>query len=540
MSYLFLQLPVQKANFMTKILSILLLAVILLGFGGCGDTGAHPHGEDNTIEFSAEGYEALFTHGNLHEVEIVITQEEWDGLIQDMKDYAEEDRQGWPRTGNYRKADFVYTGPAGDAVIEEVGFRTKGNVSRIIPQDDEGNFHRTHFKVRFNETFDLEEGTDEYAKRRARRFCGLRTLNLRWRMSGSAQWGVVEDVSQIRELFCYDLMNKAGAYTSRTGSARLTITIDGTAHYFGIYTLIEPVDQSFLTRRYGRKNNDGNLYKCLFGDSGPATLEPMYLKNIGLFSQEPRIIGVKDWETHYRPTYDLKTNEVEADHTVLLDFIRNLNALRGDKLKEYLDANFEVDRFLRYQAMNVLLGKWDDYWTIGNNYHLYFSNEGRIEFITSDYDMALGQGLLPMEVRFKGAARFYTASTGIYDWSNHVNDLMAITSGMPRSFFDNFRIYHSPLVERIFEIEEYRQIYEQHLQDFITPANELFVYSEYKKKYDLMHSLYAPYLDNDTDEGEEMRNDENEPGSVREYFYGRTRSVIEELGLNPEDYELGP
>jgi len=174
-------------------------------------------------------------------------------------------------------------------------------------------------------------------------------------------------------------MNKAGVYTSRTGSTRLTITIDGEEHYFGIYTLIETVDQSFLTKRYGNANDNGNLYKCLWGNSGPATLEPVDEKFTGnpIFPEE-RVIGVKDWETHYRPTYDLKTNEDIEDHTELLKFIDNINTLSGVELKDYLDVNFEVDRFLRYQAMNMLIGKWDDYWAMGNNYYLYFNNGGKI------------------------------------------------------------------------------------------------------------------------------------------------------------------
>ena len=244
---------------MKKILPVLLFAGILFSFGVYG---SEKDNENN------DGYEELFTHGNLHEIEIVISQKEWEGLIQDMKDYAADDFMGLPRTGNYRKVTFIYKGPAGDTTIEEVGFRTKGNVSRVIPQDDDGNFHRSHFKVKFNKTFDQEKGTKEYEERRDRRFYRLRSLTLRWHMSGSPSMNnVEEDVSQIRELYCYDLLRKAGVYTSKTGSARLTITIGGEKHYFGIYTIMEPMDKSFLTKRYGKDKNDGNLYKCLFGDS---------------------------------------------------------------------------------------------------------------------------------------------------------------------------------------------------------------------------------------------------------------------------------
>jgi hypothetical protein len=459
-----------------------------------------------------------------------MTQAEWDGLIQDMKDYARTDlsREGGLQqlkgkglTGNYRKATFIYRGPAGDAVIQEVGFRTKGRSTRPIPEEIWGFFHKAHFRVRFNEVFDQKEGTEEYEARRDRRFASLRTLELRMHLQ-DIRW----DNSQIRELYCYDLMNRAGVYTSRTGSARLTITIDGEEQYFGIYTMIETIDQSFLTKRYGRANDDGNLYKCSLGDSGPATLEPIDEKftDNPIFPEE-KVIGVKDWKTHYRPTYDLKTNEDAADHTELLRFIDNLNSLSGAELRDYLDENFEVDRFLRYQAMNMLIGKWDDYWAIGNNYYLYFSNDGKIEFMPNDYDMALGGGLM----------LFDTASIGIYEWGNRCQFvLQLLVPEMPKSALNECCDYHSPLVEKIFEIDEYRARYEHYLKEFITPANKLFVYSEYEKKFNMLYELYSPYLDNDMDEGEKMVNDER----TREYFLKKTESIIEQLGLNEQDYEL--
>lgn len=526
---------------MKNFFSILLSSILLLSFAGCGDskpaatTGGDTIGDTassheatveaevtSATESSSDGYELLFTHGILHDIEIAITQEEWDGLINDMKRYARTDRLSRGMSGNYRKATFIYKGTAGDTTIEEVGFRTKGHWTRPIPEDDGGDFHRAHFKVKFNKIFDQEEYTAAYKERNNRRFCRLRELEFRLNLA-SDYW----DASQIRELYCYDLFNRAGAYTSKTGSAKLTITIDGTKRYFGIYTIIEPIDKSFLTKKYGNTGNNGNLYKCLWGDSGPASLQP--IDEIGIpnpLSREKRIIGIKDWRTHYRPTYDLQTNEDQADHTELLSFIDNLNTLSGAELKDYLDANFEIDRFLRYQAMNMLVGKWDDYWAMDNNYFLYFNNDGKIEFITCDYDMALGGGY----------QLFDTASVGIYEWGNHTRQFLEVTFPIiPAPWLDAyFGCYRSPLVEKIFEIDEYRATYEHYLKEFITPSNKLFVYSDYEQRYELLHSLYSPYLDNDTDEGEEMSNDKK----TRQYFYTKTKSIIDQLGLNEGDYEL--
>ncbi len=48
-----------------------------------------------------------------------------------------------------------------------------------------------------------------------------------------------------------------------------------------------------------------------------------------------------------------------------------------------------------------------------------------------------------------------------------------------------------------------------------------------------MAALYAGHLDNDIDEAEEMKN----ASSVREYFYTRTKAVIDELGLDEAVFE---
>jgi len=509
---------------MKQVLSVIILAATICAFGGCAEGEARPQSQEDMIKYSRQGYEALFTHGYLHEVEIVISQEEWDGLLRDMRDYARTDPDRRPRTGNYRKATFIYRGPAGDAIIEEVGFRTKGNLNRPYPQDYLGRIHRAHFKIKFNKIFDQFVGTPEYEERNQRRFAKQREMELRMNTYSavSGAW----DTSQMRELYAYELMRRAGVNASRTGSARLTITIGGEKHYFGVYTLIEPVDKSFLTKRYGSEANDGNLYKCLWsGGSGPASLEPLNKIADNPLIPDKRIIGVKDWERHYRPTYDLKTNTDIPDHTVLVDFIDNLNTLSGADLKEYLEANFEVDRFLRYLAMNVLIGKWDDYWADGNNYYLYFNNEGKIEYIPCDYDVCFGGGFQLFDV----------ANVGIYEWGRRNRELLAVLAPqLPREMVDKYYNNHYPLVEKMFEIDEYRARYEQYLIEFITPANELFIFSEYEKKFNIISELYSPHLDNEMDEGEEMIIDE----ITKKYFYEKTLSIIGQLGLDEADYEL--
>ena len=516
---------------LSRVLTVVLVtAVVAVGLAGCSARDDGEPSDQGIIEYSPQGYEALFTLGNLHDIEIVISQAEWDGLLQDMRDYAEDDSSNLPLTGNYRKATFIYEGPAGDAVIEEVGFRTKGHLNRPYPQDESGEFHKAHFKIKLNEEFELEEGTPEWEDRNQRRFAELRELELRMNTHnavstslGNTSW----DTSQMREIYGYEMMRRAGVNCPRVGSARLWITIEGQKHYFGIFTIIEQVDKSFLTRRYGRAANDGNLYKCLWANSGPANLGPIDDPNNfqHALAADPRIVGVKDWESHYRPTYDLKTNTDNPDHTVFLDFVNNINVLNSTAFKEYLDANFEVDRFLRNLAMNVLLGKWDDYWSIGNNYYLYFGNDGKIEYFPVDFDMMLGEGF----------ALFDTFHIGIYDWGNKNRELIQVLRpDIPKEWLDQYASLDYPLVERMFEIDEYRQTYENYLAEFMKAENSLFTFAEYEHMFNLSQPVYTPNLNNDINEGEDMFISD----TARVYFYERTKSIIEQLGLDLDDYEL--
>lgn len=508
-----------------KFVLILVTVAVMLSSTGCDVGQVRSQNTADIIKYSRYGYETLFTVGILHDIEIVISDAEWDGLLQDMVDYAADDYRSRPLTGNYRSATFIYKGPAGDAVIEEVGFRTKGHLNRPYPQDESGNLHRSHFKIKFNKVFDQEEGTTEWENRNQRRFAKLRELELRMNTNYAA--GGNWDTSQMRELYSYELMRRAGVKTSRVGSARLWITIGEEKHYFGIYTLIEPVDKSFLTKRYGSDANDGNLYKCNWGHSGPANLGPIDDPE-GFehpLASDPRIVGVKDWQSHYRPTYDLKTNTDQPDHTVFLGFVWNLNTLSGEALKGYLDTNFEVDRFLRCLAMSVLIGKWDDYWSIGNNYYLYFNNDGKIEFYPTDFDMVYGESY----------ALFDTSSIGIYEWGNHTREMLEID--MPhktKDWLDQSADVDYPLVEKMFEIDEYRLKYEYYLAQFMKPENKLFVFSEYERTFNQLYALYSPYLDNEMNEGESMYISD----TARRYFRDRTLSIVEELGLNEADYDI--
>ncbi len=453
---------------------------------------------DKEYPYYSQEFLDLFDHTKLHVFEVQISQSEWDGMIQDMLDKAS---QGY-RTGNLRKANLIYKGttaePTTDIIVEEIGIRTRGNTTRILVEDPigSGNYHRAHFLIKFNETFNLQPGSTEYNTRKDRRFKKLRALNFKWSMANSSS-DRDRDPSMIRELYSYDLLNRAGVYAPKTGSAKLYIKIGNKPSlYFGLYTIIEPVDKSFLKKRFGPNGNDGNLYKCLWQQHGPATLKASINGKI----------GVKNFDTGYFPSYQRDTNETNTDYSDIINFSNNITNLTGSAFKTYIEANFEVDRFLRFLAANVLLGMPDDYWSMGNNYFLYFNNETKkIDFIPYDYDHGLGGG-------WDGGVGYDAIkNANIYQWFYN--------AGGTRS--------DRPLVDKILNIREYKTKYENYLKEFTDPTNGIFKYSDYLEKYNMLYTLYQSHIDNDINEGETMT---NEP-YVEEYFNGKILSVRSQLGL---------
>lgn len=442
-----------------------------------------------TNDYGSAAYETLFDNSKLHSFKIVLSKAEWDGLSEDMLDIQAVDDK--LRTGKYRKADLYYTDENGEVKVGEVGIRTKGNMSRTLPEDEEG-LNRFHFKIKFDETFDMLEGSEGYSIRKDRTFANLSELN--FKVNDGA------DSTNIREIFSYDLINSFGVTAPKASMATLTFVIDGVEHDYGVIRYIESVDKKFLTQRYGKQSNDGNLYKCLWQNYGPATLMPI---------RQIQAIGIKDWATNYRPTYDLKTNKEEKNYQDLQSFIDNLNKLEGDDLKAYLEANFSVDRFIKAQALDVLLGEIDGYWSMGNNYYLYFNEDGITEWIPFDYEHVLAAGWNGDPYwSYEGIA-----TADIYQWNNL-----------------NAKMYKEdtthPLIEKILAIDEYKKKYEDDLTTLMDPKNNYFTYARFLELYNELFSLYGTSVGNEMHQGEvwELSNEEW-------YFNTKFNSVKQQLGL---------
>jgi spore coat protein CotH len=216
---------------------------------------------------------------------------------------------------HYFKAMFIYDYGTKRDTLKDVGFRLRGNTSRVSKKKS--------FKISFN----------EYVS--GRKYQEVKKINLN---------GQHNDPTLIREKLFYDYWKNTGLAERRTSFVKMYIN----QAYYGLYTNLEEFDKDWLQRVYGEKS--GNLYKC----TCPADLV-YHGTNQGTY----KIINSGS-ATGGR-AYDLQTNEVADDYSDLVDLITTLNQPADEAFAILISQKINVDGFLRAFALDVATGNWDDY-----------------------------------------------------------------------------------------------------------------------------------------------------------------------------------
>ena len=110
-----------------------------------------------------------------------------------------------------------------------------------------------------------------------------------------------------------------------------------------------------------------------------------------------------------------------------------------------MESVIEVPDVLKYFAMNILVGEWDDYWSLMNNYYLYHEPTKDIfHLIPYDYDNTYG-----------------------IDWFN-INWTNANPYNYPK-VAGGYR----PLAERLMQNAQYRNLYTHFLEFFRSNVYQL-------------------------------------------------------------------
>ncbi len=303
-----------------------------------------------------------------------------------------------------------------DDTVDNVGFRLRGNTSRESAKKS--------FKLDFNHFVP------------GRSFYDVEKINLN---------GEHNDPSIIRSKLCWDLFQDIQLPVSRATHAAVYIN----GNYYGLYISIEHIDDTFLSKNYS--DDSGNLWKCLWpadltyrGDN-PENYHPYVGDN--------------------RP-YDLKTNRDEYDYSKLARLIRIINQTTDHAFADSLENVLRVDEALKYFAMNILVGDWDDYWFLMNNFYLYHEpNDERFHWIPYDYDNTFG-----------------------IDWFN-----IDWTATNPY----NFPVMNGgdrPLVERLLNNNQYRDLYTHFLEFFL---DNVYEYTMLEDRINLFYPALYPWAEID-------------------------------------------
>lgn len=291
--------------------------------------------------------------------------------------------------------------------------------------------------------------TLEDASGGAGHLAGMTCINLK---------SMYNDPSQMREALAWRLFRHSAIPAARHTYAKLAFD----ATYYGLYSVIEQVDKRFLKDHFGG-NHRGNLYKAYCGDVGCATLG---------YRTGPD--GDDSGRQYYKVaadgdrTYRLKTNEDDPRASTYDDLARFIRTINGkgladgagrfdtDAFRESVDDIMNAPAFLRWAAVNVLLGSWDNYYATPSNYYLY--NSGRLgaeddfmdspyfTFIPWDYDNCLG-------IDYFGTKWQYT---DILDWPSNT-----------RRYNRDRGTSRIPLVQNLLGNRDYRQYYLDYLETLL-------------------------------------------------------------------------
>ena len=253
-----------------------------------------------------------------------------------------------PRTPVYVPVDVVYDGET----FRRVGFRLKGNSTLLF------TWRRGSDKLPFRLNFDGLEAT--FPESRDQTFFGFPNLAF---TNGNL------DSSYIRGKVVTDLFRQAGVPAAEIDFVRVYLDRGAGPSYLGLYTMAEVPDGPMLRRIFG--SDRGNLYK-------------------------PHGTGGR-WTQFVRDSFSKRTNQEDEDWTDIQDAIAVLQSSKADRAqwRARFETRFDVPVFLRWLALNTVIGNVDVYGGVSaHNYYLYSSprHRERLFWIPWDHDLAMPTG----------------------------------------------------------------------------------------------------------------------------------------------------
>lgn len=239
-------------------------------------------------------------------------------------------------------ADFIWQDQDGLDTVKNIGFRLRGNTSRLSAKKS--------FKIKF----------DHFG---GRKFEGLTDLNLN---------GEHNDPTICRSKLSWDIYRMALIEGPRANHVKLYIN----GQYMGLYMNVENIDARYFKVR--KKDDQGQLFKCYYG------ADFVYKGN--------------NPNQYSKQIYEPKNNIDEPDYSQLIAFLKALNDIDNPEFRCNLEKIFEVDAYLKIMALEMLIGHWDNPIYNTNNAYLYFNPEKqKFELLSFDLDNTFGIDWIGLE-----------------------------------------------------------------------------------------------------------------------------------------------
>jgi hypothetical protein len=378
---------------------------------------------------SQQQYDVVFPQQSVNAIEITMTAAQWTAVKTNVKSIIGTDfgmAGGGPPPGttttdpNYIDVTLKFNGKT----WKNVGFRLKGN-STLRTAWQTGNY-----KLPFRLNFD--EFEDKYPGITNQHFHGFEEMSF----SPGAK-----DPSLIREKSASDIFRMSGIPCARTAFYRVSIDFGSGLRYCGVYTGIELPDDNMIKDQFGEES--GNIYK-------------------------PEL----NLTTFNALLFDKKNNETEANYADVQQLVSILNSntrtTNPTQWKSQLEAIFNVNHFLKYQAINNAMVNWDSYGVMAHNFYLYNHSVKKLTWIPWDHNEAMlgSPGI--------------TGTTG----GGGPGGRMGLSLSM------NEVTSSWPLIRYLVDDPAYLQTYKTYMKEF---RNNIFTESSIHAMLDRYHALIAPF-----------------------------------------------
>jgi putative membrane-bound dehydrogenase-like protein len=182
------------------------------------------------------------------------------------------------------------------------------------------------------------------------------------------------DPAKAREVLAFSIFKDIGVPVPRTAFAEVTLDVPGRydEEFLGLYTVVEGIDDPFLTRHF--RSAEGLL------------MEPFGVRGIGHFGS-----NWERYEDRYHPRHAATGDQSQR----VIEFARLVNEATDEEFRAQIDSFIDRSAFLRFWAANALTSNLESFFALGHNYHLYLDpHTNRFHFLPDELEFSFANFLL--------------------------------------------------------------------------------------------------------------------------------------------------